>query len=39
MKKLFVGSDHAGIQLKKFVKKYVTSKYSQIEVVDVGTYD
>lgn len=39
MKKLFVGSDHAGIQLKKFVKKYVASKYSHVDVVDVGTYD
>ena len=30
MKKLFVGSDHAGIHLKKFVKKYLASKYSQV---------
>lgn len=39
MKKLFVASDHAGIQLKKYVKKYVASKYNEIEVVDVGTYE
>lgn len=30
MKKLVLGSDHAGIKLKKYIQAYVLGKYKQI---------
>jgi ribose 5-phosphate isomerase B len=34
--KISLGSDHAGFELKEYVKKYLTSK--GVEIVDEGTY-
>lgn len=39
MKRLFIGSDHAGLRLKEFVKQHVTKEYKNIEVEDVGTHE
>ena len=39
MKRLFIGSDHAGLRLKDFIKLHVTKEYKNIEVEDVGTYE
>ena len=39
MKKLYIGSDHAGMGLKNHVKDFVTKCFTNIEVIDVGTYE
>lgn len=40
MRKLYIGSDHAGFVLKEFVKHYINSKkLNHIQVEDVGTYE
>lgn len=30
MRRLFVGSDHAGFKLKEFIKQYVAKEYKDI---------
>jgi ribose 5-phosphate isomerase B len=35
--KLIIGSDHGGFSLKEEMKKYISSKHSDIEIEDVGT--
>ena len=39
MKKLYIGSDHAGMGLKNHVKDFVIKCFTNIEVIDVGTYE
>ncbi|PID70580.1 ribose-5-phosphate isomerase [bacterium DOLZORAL124_38_8] len=36
MKKLFIGSDHGGFELKQKVKAYLAENFSDIEVEDLG---
>ena len=37
MKKIVIGSDHAGFELKSFFKEYLSS--NGYELIDVGTFD
>lgn len=39
MKRLFLGSDHAGFRLKQFVHEHITNEYKTVLVHDVGTHD
>ena len=40
MRKLYIGSDHAGFVLKEFIKHFVNSKkLKHIQLEDVGTYE
>jgi len=32
MRRLFVGSDHAGLKLKEFVKQQISKEYKDIEI-------
>lgn len=40
MRKIYIGSDHAGFVLKDFVKNFIASKkLKHIELEDLGTYE
>lgn len=39
MKKLFLGSDHAGMGLKNHVKAFVTNNFKNVQIIDVGTHE
>jgi hypothetical protein len=32
MRRLFIGSDHAGLRLKEFVKQHIVKDYKDIEI-------
>ncbi len=36
MKKLFIGSDHGGFELKQEVKTYLAQNFAEFEVIDLG---
>lgn len=39
MKKLYLGSDHAGMGLKNHIKGFIEKKFTNIEIIDVGTHE
>ena len=36
MKKIYIGSDHGGFELKQKVKEYLSENFAEIEVEDLG---
>jgi len=38
MRSIFIGSDHAGFEVKSFLLEYIAQKYPEFNVVDCGTY-
>lgn len=39
MKRLLIGSDHAGFNLKQYIETFISKHYKSVEIVDVGTND
>ncbi len=37
-KSFVIGSDHAGFKLKESIKRYLSIKFPDTEIIDVGTY-
>ena len=37
MSKIFIGSDHAGFEVKLFLLEYLTQKYPDSNIIDCGT--
>ena len=37
MKKIFIGSDHAGFEVKTFLLQYLAGRYQNFDIVDCGT--
>ena len=37
MRQIFIGSDHAGFEVKAFLLEYLSQKYPEFHVVDCGT--
>ncbi len=37
--RIAIGSDHAGFELKEDIKTYLQEEFSEIDVIDCGTYD
>jgi ribose 5-phosphate isomerase B len=35
--RIVIASDHGGFELKQFLKQYLTDKYNEIEIIDIGT--
>ena len=39
MKSITIGSDHGGFELKEHLFNYISSKYTEIDINDSGTYN
>ncbi len=37
MKNIFIGSDHAGFEVKSFLLQYLSVKYQNCDIIDCGT--